>query len=79
MPTNPKGPTHGLLEEDDEAVTQHHCVDCNVLSPPTRTAYTLIGKAHGWRVTREERAGGARMAWRCPTCWVAHRQKALVR
>ena len=72
-------PTFGMLEEDEEAVSQQRCVDCDVLSPPTRTAHTLIGKAHGWRVTREQTAEGVRLLWRCPTCWVAHRQRQLLR
>ena len=72
-------PTFGLLEEDDEALTQHLCAECGILSPPTRTAYTLIGKAHGWRVTRypaPPRPGVARswrFEWHCPTCWPAVR------
>lgn len=74
-----KGPTFGMLEEDEDAVSQQSCVDCGALSPPTRTAHTLIGKAHGWRVTREETAEGAKLHWRCPTCWVAHRQRSLIR
>lgn len=71
-------PTFGLLAEDDEALTQHLCAECGVMSPPTRTAYTLIGKAHGWRVTRypaPPRPGVVgkswRFEWHCPTCWPA--------
>jgi hypothetical protein len=46
------------------------CVDCRALAPETETAYTLIGQAHGWRLTFRQNAQGERIPeWRCPECF----------
>lgn len=46
------------------------CVDCGWVAPETETAYTLIGQAHGWRLTFTLNAQGERIPeWRCPDCF----------
>lgn len=60
------------MEDDGRKV----CVDCNTLSPPTDSDYTLISQRHGWRLTRSTDAEGKRSAeWRCPQCFVKIREK----
>jgi hypothetical protein len=50
------------------------CIGCKRESPPTNTAHTLFGPAHGWRVTRRTDARGEIVIeWRCRTCWLAYR------
>lgn len=52
------------------------CVDCGKVSPPTETNYTLISSRHGWRLTIERDENGARKTtWRCPQCWLAHKNR----
>ena len=56
---------------------RHTCTDCGRRSPPTETAYTLISKEFGWRLTRQVDANGAfvMMKWRCPSCWSRHKER----
>jgi hypothetical protein len=44
-------------------------VDCKKAAPDTETNYTLISKAHGWRLERRTEKGVVNLHWRCPTCW----------
>jgi hypothetical protein len=46
------------------------CVDCRTTAPATRTAHTLISRAYGWRLLRNQAPGGKWvLQWRCATCW----------
>jgi hypothetical protein len=66
-----------LDEDDDEVTSQFRCVDCGVLSPPTRTSHTLISAKHGWRLTRKKLGDGAvAYEWRCLSCFNAQKSKA---
>ena len=57
--------------------TERRCHDCGQLSPETRTSYTLIGAAHGWRLVRRvDKFGEIVLEWRCPACWELHKQRA---
>jgi hypothetical protein len=57
---------------------QHRCVDCKAESPPTDSSYSLIGLA-GWRMLRAALPDGTlESRWRCPACWVKHKQKSRV-
>lgn len=63
-------------EDDDEATSQFRCVDCGVLSPPTRTSHTLISAKHGWRLTRTKLPDGScQYEWRCLECFSAQKAK----
>ena len=51
------------------------CTDCGQKSPVTETNYTLIGKQHGWRMTRAVTPdGGFAVEWRCPVCWPKYKK-----
>jgi hypothetical protein len=64
------------LEED----LQLACCDCRLLSPPVRTAYTLIGARFRWRLHRVIQANGdLALEWRCPGCWTRFRKHAQPR
>jgi hypothetical protein len=65
-------------DEDDEppALTQRQCADCGAVAPKTRTAHSLIGARHGWRVVRSRAPDGReQVQWRCPTCWSAYKER----
>ncbi len=50
------------------------CTACGQIAPPTTTTYTVIGA--GWRLARSKNAqGGTVVAWLCPACWKAQKQK----
>ncbi len=51
------------------------CVDCGKLPPEAESAYTLIGGASGWRLSRRREADGTFVTdWRCAECWAKHRK-----
>ena len=55
------------------------CMVCGAESPPTNTAYTLIGTQHGWRVLMKKDAAGRRIPeWCCARCWTAHKSEKRV-
>jgi hypothetical protein len=56
------------------AVITHLCIDCGTASPPTEAKYSLLGLA-GWRSVKRRTADGDTEDWRCPPCWLAHKQK----
>jgi hypothetical protein len=57
-----------------EGRSKNRCVDCGTGQPETDTNYTLISSRYGWRLSRRfERDGTKVMEWRCPGCWVRHR------
>jgi hypothetical protein len=49
---------------------QKQYVDCGALSPSTKTAYTLIGAKHTWRLQQVRKEDGTVVVERrCPACW----------
>ena len=75
---NPNVPAASLSidEDEDEDVSQRQCVQCRVMSPPTRSVLTLISGQNGWRITRVPLPeGGYRLDWRCATCWMHFRAR----
>lgn len=67
-----------LDEDGDEPPSQHQCVACRALSPPTRGAHTSVSAQHGWRVVRTALTdGGFRYEWHCPACWIRVRRERV--
>lgn len=53
------------------------CVDCGAVAPETDTAYTLIGRRHGWRVIFVVDDQGKRAPeWRCDKCFRRAKERA---
>jgi hypothetical protein len=73
---------HSEDDEDDDddgaAPSRRRCVGCGDLSPPTRSAHTLISSEHGWRLARQITARGEYVyEWRCPKCWRKHKDRSV--
>ncbi len=51
------------------------CTGCGKAPPPRSTDYTLISDL-GWRLQRTKSPDGTvLLAWRCPDCWKALKNK----
>jgi hypothetical protein len=54
------------------------CIACGTPAPEGKTAHTLIGEPHRWRLVRRPAPeGGHVLDWYCRGCWSKRRRPGL--